>query len=46
MSKKYKIQYLPISKKDLTDIIEYVQLDNPQSALALLDEIVSFLPYL
>jgi toxin ParE1/3/4 len=39
MSKKYIIEYLPIAEKDLTEIIEYVQLDSPQSALNLLDEI-------
>jgi len=41
MSKKYIIEYLPIAEKDLTEIIEYIQLDNPQSALNLLDEIDS-----
>ena len=39
MSKKYIIEYLPIAEKDLTEIIEYVQFDSPQSALNLLDEI-------
>lgn len=39
MSKKYSIKYLPIAEKDLTEIIEYVKLDSPQSALSLLDEI-------
>ena len=39
MSEKYIIKYLPIAEKDLTEIIEYVQLDSPQSALNLLDEI-------
>lgn len=41
MSKKYIIEYLLIAEKDLTEIIEYVQLDSPQSALNLLDEIDS-----
>ncbi len=41
MSKKYIIEYLPIAEKDLTEIIEYIQLDSPQSALNLLDEIDS-----
>lgn len=41
MSKKYMLEYLPIAEKDLTEIIEYVQLDSPQSALNLLDEIDS-----
>lgn len=39
MNKKYSIKYLPIAEKDLTEIIEYVKLDSPQSALSLLDEI-------
>lgn len=39
MSKKYSIEYLPIAEKDLSEIIEYVTLDNPESALSLLNEI-------
>lgn len=39
MSKKYRIEYLPIAEQDLTDIIEYITLDSPQSALKLLEEI-------
>ena len=39
MSKKYMLAYLPIAEKDLTEIIEYVELDSPQSTLNLLDEI-------
>ena len=39
MSIKYIIEYLPIAEKDLTEIIEYVKLDSPQSALNLLNEI-------
>lgn len=38
MSREYKIEYLPIAEKDLTEIIGYIQLDSPQSALSLLDE--------
>lgn len=38
MSKKYQIEYLPIAEKDLSEIIGYIQLDSPQSALSLLDE--------
>lgn len=41
MSKKYSIEYLPVAERDLTEIIEYVQLDSPESALNLLDEIDS-----
>jgi toxin ParE1/3/4 len=39
MSKKFRIDYLPIAEKDLSDIIEYITLDSPQSALKLLEEI-------
>jgi addiction module RelE/StbE family toxin len=39
MSKKFRIEYLPIAEKDLSEIIEYITLDSPQSALKLLEEI-------
>lgn len=39
MSNNFKILYLPIAEKDLTDIIEYISLDDPNSVLKLLDEI-------
>ena len=39
MSKKYNINYLPIARKDLIDIIEYIQEDNPNAALKFLDQI-------
>jgi addiction module RelE/StbE family toxin len=39
MAKKYRIEYLPIAQKDLTEIIEYIQNDNPGAALNLLDQI-------
>jgi len=39
MGKRYKIEYRPVAQKDLTEIIEYVQLDNPSAALQLLDQI-------
>lgn len=39
MANKYKIIYLPIAQKDLTEILEYVQADNPTAALDLLDQI-------
>jgi addiction module RelE/StbE family toxin len=39
MSKKYSIEYLPVAERDLTEIIEYIQLDSPDSALNLLEEI-------
>lgn len=39
MRKKYNINYLSIARKDLTDIIEYIQEDNPNSALKFLNQI-------
>lgn len=41
MDRKYKVEYLPIAVKDLTEIIEYIQLDSPQNALSFLDRIDS-----
>lgn len=38
MNKKYNIYYLPIARKDLVDIIEYIQADNPNAALNFLDQ--------
>lgn len=39
MSKKFRIEYLPAAERDLSEIIEYIILDSPQSALKLLEEI-------
>lgn len=39
MAKKYKIVYLPIAQKDLTEILEYIQVDNPSATLELLNQI-------
>lgn len=39
MSKKYNTLYLPIAQKDLIEIIEYIQQDNPSAALELLNKI-------
>ena len=39
MRNKYPIEYLPIAEKDLIEILEYVQIDNPVAALQLLEEI-------
>ncbi|MTI49899.1 MAG: type II toxin-antitoxin system RelE/ParE family toxin [Firmicutes bacterium] len=41
MSKKYEIRYLPIAERDLTEIIEYIQLDDPIAAIKFLDKIDS-----
>lgn len=39
MSSKFRIEYLPIAEKDLTEILEYCQIDNPTATLKLLDDI-------
>lgn len=38
MNKKYRIEYLPIAQKDVTEIIEYIQKDNPRAAQSFLEE--------
>lgn len=39
MAKKYHIEYLPIAQEDLTNIIEYIQIDDPLAAQSFLDEV-------
>ncbi|MGB7606723.1 MAG: type II toxin-antitoxin system RelE/ParE family toxin [Lutisporaceae bacterium] len=39
MEKRYNIEYLPIAAQDLTEIIDYIKLDDPQAALNLLNNI-------
>ncbi|HYE80978.1 MAG TPA: type II toxin-antitoxin system RelE/ParE family toxin [Clostridia bacterium] len=39
MEKKYKIEYLPSSVKDLTEIVDYIIIDSPQSAISFVDKI-------
>jgi addiction module toxin, RelE/StbE family len=39
MSNNFRVEYLPIAEKDLTEILEYIQIDNPTAALTLLNEI-------
>lgn len=39
MSKKYKINYLPLAQQDLVEIIDYIKKDNPAAALGLVNEI-------
>lgn len=39
MEKKYKIEYLPSSARDLTEIVEYIKIDSPQSAMNFTDKI-------
>ncbi|TVX91516.1 type II toxin-antitoxin system RelE/ParE family toxin [Cohnella terricola] len=48
MEKRIQIKYLPSAEHDITEIIEYVSLDNPPAALNLLnlfDESISILAY-
>lgn len=39
MDKKYKIEYLPIAEEDLSNIIQYIMLDNPDAALSMADKL-------
>lgn len=41
MSKIYKLQYLPLFEKDLTEVVMYISetLQNPQSAKKLIDDV-------
>ena len=39
MSNKYKIVYLPVAERDLSEIFDYINRDSPSAALSLLDKI-------
>ncbi|MEW6228275.1 MAG: type II toxin-antitoxin system RelE/ParE family toxin [Bacillota bacterium] len=39
MGGKFRVEYLPVAQRDLTEIIEYIQVDSPTAAIRLLDEI-------
>ena len=39
MSKKYKIEYLPIAQEDLSDIFDYIKEDNPDAAANFIERI-------
>ncbi len=39
MSKKYKIEYLPIAQDDLIDIFDYIRGDNPDAAANFIERI-------
>ena len=41
MASTFKIEYLPTAQKDLTEILEYINEDNPTAALEFLDAIDS-----
>lgn len=52
MNNKFRIEYLPIAEKDLTEVLKYIKIDNPTAVLNLLDEIdkaiykLSYFPYM
>ncbi len=52
MDKRFLIEYLPIAENDLTEILEYIQIDNPTVALIFIDEIdraiskLAFFPFI
>ena len=37
MKKKYRIKYLPVAQRDLVEIIDYIKIDSPDSAVNFLD---------
>jgi len=39
MKKRYSIDYLSIAVQDLTEIIDYIKIDDPQAAMNLIDNI-------
>ncbi|HOR85469.1 MAG TPA: type II toxin-antitoxin system RelE/ParE family toxin [Bacillota bacterium] len=39
MERNYKIEYLPSSAKDLTEIVDYIKIDNPQSAMNFVEKV-------
>lgn len=39
MNKKYNVVYLPVARKDLVEIIKYIQTDNPSAAMDFLNKI-------
>ncbi len=39
MSDRYKIVYLPVAERDLSEIFKYINRDSPSAALSLLDKI-------
>jgi len=39
MSKQFKVNYLPIAKNDLEEILEYIQKDSPNTASNFLNQI-------
>lgn len=52
MDKKYRLEYLPAAQNDLMSIVEYIQVDDPLSAMNLIDVVdksiskLAYFPYL
>lgn len=52
MDNRFRIEYLPIAENDFTEILEYIQIDNPAAALIFVDEIdraiskLAFFPFM
>ena len=52
MDNRFRIEYLPIAENDLTQILEYIQVDNPSAALSFIEEIdraiskLAFFPFM
>lgn len=39
MDKKFRIEYLPIAQRDLSEVIDYIRKDNPSAANQFLDDV-------
>ena len=39
MSRRYRIEYLPLAERDLADIVDYIARDRPHNARAFLDRL-------
>lgn len=39
MCRQYRIEYLPVAQKDLAEIINFIQMDNPGAALDFLNQV-------
>jgi len=37
MKKKYRVKYLPVAQRDLVEIIDYIRIDSPDSAMGFLN---------
>ncbi len=52
MERRYNIEYLPSAVNDLNDIVDYIKIDSPQSAMNYVDKLdetilkLEFFPYM